>query len=218
MHARFPCALLKMADSSSSSSPAAKKRRLSLSLRRKETKLPSTSRFTVASTTDVAKAAEGVVPENTARVNAWALKNFELWVKATGEANPSDPVPQDILHSNDPVLVCKWLCKFVLETRQESGKPYPPKSLYSILCGLYRVCRSNGVEFNFLDKKDARFASLHKTMDSVCSNLHAQAIGASTCSAMPVSIEDENALLDRGVLAMDNPSSWCFILLEFIVL
>ena len=90
------------------------------------------SQFVVASDADVVKAAEGVIPENTSRVNAWGLRNFEEWMKATSKATPSEPVPQDLLHCNNPVIVSKWLCKFILENRQESGKPYPPKSLYSV--------------------------------------------------------------------------------------
>ena len=83
------------------------------------------------------KAAEGVVPENASRVNAWGLINFEEWMKETGKATSSEPVPQDLLHCNDPVIVSKWLCKFILETRQESGKPYPPKSI--CVYSLYRM-------------------------------------------------------------------------------
>ena len=83
------------------------------------------------------KAAEGVVPENASRVNAWGLINFEEWMKETGKATSSEPVPQDLLHCNDPVIVSKWLCKFILETRQESGKPYPPKSI----CVVCIVCQ-----------------------------------------------------------------------------
>ena len=51
----------------------------------------------------------------------------------TGKATSSEPVPGDLLHYSDPVTVSKWLCKFILETRQESGKPYPPKS-FCIVC------------------------------------------------------------------------------------
>ena len=102
-------------------------------------------RFVVVSDTDVEKAAKGVVPDNTLRSNAWARRNVEEWAQIRSVANPSDAVPEDLLSLNDPDLVCKWLCKFVLETYQESGKHYPPKSLYSILCGLQRISYFNGV-------------------------------------------------------------------------
>ena len=95
----------------------------------------------------------GVAPDNTVCSNAWARRNVKQWARSRSAANPSDAVAE-LLSLNDPYVVCKWLCKFMLETCQESGKPYPPKSLYSILCGLQCTSHSNGVRFNFLDKKD----------------------------------------------------------------
>ena len=92
----------------------------------------------VASDADVIKAAEGVDPDNTSRVNAWGLRNFDKWMMETGKATSSEPVPEDLLHYNDPVIVSKWLCKFILETRQESGKPYPPKS-FCVVCIVCQV-------------------------------------------------------------------------------
>ena len=186
-----------------------KKPRLPLSLKRNSSsKKPTSSlRFALASDADAEKAAKGVVPDNTVHSNAWAWRNVEEWARIRNAANPSDAVPEELLSLNDPDVVCKWLCKFVLETRQGSGKPYPPKSLYSILCGLQHVNHSNGVRFNFLDKEDLRFTELHKTLDTVFSDLHSQGIGASTTSAPVVSVKDEDVLLDEKVMSMDDPAS-----------
>ena len=134
-----------------------KKKCLSLSLQdRKNRKRkndndeePSASRFAFTTDEDAKNAAKGVIPESTKRVNSWALKTFEDWIVARNANNPGDPVPNNLLMpSTTPDCVCKWLSRFVLEVRQSSGKPYPPKSLHSVLCGLYRVSRSNGVTFN----------------------------------------------------------------------
>ena len=81
-----------------------------------------------------------------------------------------------------------------METRQDNGKPYPPRSIYLLPCGLYRVCKGNGVPFNFLDKADSRFRDLHNTLDTVFSTLHAQGVGADKKSAPAISIEDEDLL------------------------
>ena len=62
---------------------------------------------------------------------------LDKWMKETGKATSSEPVPQNLLHCNT-VLVSKWLCKFILETRQESGKPYPLKS-FCVVCILCQV-------------------------------------------------------------------------------
>ena len=34
-----------------------------------------------------------------------------------------------------------------METRQASGKLYPPKSIYALLCGLLRIVHSNGTKY-----------------------------------------------------------------------
>ena len=111
-------------------------------------------------------------------------------MKSRSVTVPDDPVPIALLRCMDPELVSKWLCKYIMETRQDSGSPYPPKILYSLLCGLLRISRANCVAFNFLDRSDIRFQEFHKTLDSVCSSLHTQGIGAKTNSASVISYED----------------------------
>ena len=78
------------------------------------------SRIVVASDADVIEAADGVVPENASTSERVVLRNFDKWMKETGMATSSEPVPQDLLHCN-PVIVSKRLCKFILETRQRAG-------------------------------------------------------------------------------------------------
>ena len=133
--------------SSEENPPPSKKRRISLSLKRKET---TEERFPVVEEKELEEASKGVVPLNTKKNNTWAIQNFNEWALSRNSRSPDDPVPEDLLSSNDADVMCKWLCLFVMETRQKSGCPYPPSSLYSILCGLYRVCHSNGVKFYFL--------------------------------------------------------------------
>lgn len=120
------------------------------------------------------------------------MNNFTEWTRS--KALSSEPVPEDILSSCDAALVTKWLCLFVLETRQESGKRYPPKTLYMLLCGLYRISKSNGVPFNFLDKGDSRFRELHNTLDTAFSTLHAEGVGAEKKSAAVITLEDEELM------------------------
>ena len=49
----------------------------------------------------------GVIPDNTAKNNRWALNNFAEWTKS--RASSSEPVPEGILSSCDAELVTKWL-------------------------------------------------------------------------------------------------------------
>ena len=168
-----------------------KKGRVSLSLRGKQ-KQPIHQRFCQADDGDLEAASRGVVPTNTSRNNRWALNIYSKWKKS--RQSSGKPVPESFLSSRDDQLLCKWLCRFAMGTRQENGKPYPPRSIYLLLCGLYRVCKGNGVPFNFLDKADSRFRDLHNTLDTVFSTLHAQGVGADKKSAPAISIEDEDLL------------------------
>ena len=106
-----------------------------------------------------------------------------------------------------------------METRQEAGKAYPSKSLYSLLCALYRLSCSSGTSLNFLDKTNVRFAEFHRTLDSVCSQLHSHSGGASTNSVAMIPLEDEEALLDK-IMSMEDPISlqnMVFLMLVFTV-
>ena len=87
-----------------------------------------------------------------------------------------------------------------METRQASGKPYPPKSTYALLCVLLRIVHSNGVVHNFLDKSDVRFCVLHQTLDTVISDLHSKGVGAEKKSANVISFEDEELLWKSCVI------------------
>ena len=55
----------------------------------------STGRFALVSDQEIAKLSEGLVPQNTAKMNSWALKNFHDWMKNRNQCNPTDPVRDD---------------------------------------------------------------------------------------------------------------------------
>ena len=199
-----------MAESSNDkeNQPPSKKPRLSLSLkkgRKQDNNNSSFSRFGKVSNSELQEATKGVLPANTKKANTWAIKNFTEWKQARDTDHPDDTVPEKLLCLSDTETVCKWLCRYIMETRQENGQPYPPKSLYSLLCGLYRHSRANGVSFNFMDKGDIRFRDLHYTLDSLFSELHSKGIGASSKGAAVISFEDEELLWEKEVLTFANP-------------
>ena len=75
--------------------------------------------------------------------------------------------------THDADLVCKWFCRFVLETRKTDGTRYPPATLRSL------VSRElNKAPFSVLDKSDARFRDLLHTVDTLTCNLHKEGLGA----------------------------------------
>ena len=73
--------------------PPAKKKRLSLS---KKKKIDSGPRFSLTTDRDVEEASKGVVPVNTERANTWALKNFEAWILNRNAVDSKDPVPGNL--------------------------------------------------------------------------------------------------------------------------
>ena len=67
--------------------------------------------FAFTSEQEIAKLYEGLVPQNTAKMTSWALKNFQDWMRNRNQCNPADPVPDDILQCVDPVVLNNQLPK-----------------------------------------------------------------------------------------------------------
>ena len=67
------------------------------------------------------------------------------------------------------------------------------------------MSRNTGSSLNFMNKSDLRFKDLHRTMDSVCSQLHSEGVGAFKKTAAVISFDDEQLLWDAGLLGLDDP-------------
>ena len=145
------------------------------------------------------KAAGGVVPGNTEANTLWAVRNYNAWVLNRSFVNPSKAVPTDILHSHNPQLVCKWLCRFLMETRKNDGSPYPPASLRSLVCG---VLHKNKAPSSVIDKSDHRFL---KTLDSLSNKLHRQGVGAVKQSAKLIDPKHEDIFWQKALLGYSSP-------------
>ena len=122
-------------------------------------------------------------------------------------AAPDDPVPPNLLSSNDATVLCKWLCCYVQETKKENGLPYPASTLRSLLAALQRTLHSNRVPFNIFDKADMRFRDLHMTLDTVCVALRKEGIGADVKHAAVISLEHEELMWKKGAIGVDSPAS-----------
>ena len=149
---------------------------------------------------------EGYKPANTEKSTNWALRNFEAWKEARVEAE-LDPCPAD-LFSTDSGVLCQWLSRFAAETRTTAGKAYTPSTIYQLLTGLLLHMRDvNPDSANFLDKRDARFSMLHKSLDSLFRELRTKIIGAIVQHAQPFTKEEEQLLWERRVLGTSTPKS-----------
>ena len=81
--------------------PPSKKLKLSLPKKKKalqEATNTETSQFaSLVSEEAFEKAAKGVVPHNTSKNNLWAERTFNAWMEERNKANPSDPVPSNLI-------------------------------------------------------------------------------------------------------------------------
>ena len=186
--------------------PAAKKRKISLSLK-KPLKDNNTSRFASPTKADhFDRAAEGVIPTNTQNSTNWAVRTFQSWVKERNEREVEYKIEPGIFSCNDPERVSFVMLLFVLEVRKADGGKYPPARICNILSGLNREMTKNKVQFSVMDKTDRRFRELHLTLDSVCSELHRSGVGTSRNSARVISAEHEALFWEKGALGSTSPT------------
>jgi len=118
---------------------------------------------------------------------------------------PEDPVPLNLVKSQDAELACKTLCKFVLETRNGSGQPYPPSIIRSLLSGLNCSFKENKAPFSVMSKEDRQFCDLHLTLDTVTSEWNG--VGVKQKHVSILLNEDEGTLWATGALGTSTLSS-----------
>ena len=102
-------------------------------------------------------------------------------------------------------MAYQWLSKFILEVRRRDGKPYPPQTLYSIICGLMRYVRELRPDINFFS--GSHFAGLKRTLDAEMKRLRSLGLGVQKRQAEPISVSEENILWDKGLLGSNSPQT-----------
>ena len=138
-----------------------KKKRLSLAL-------PNKRRFGNVSIDKLDKMTTYVMPKNSAASSEWALENLKEWCSGYN-SRYHDMCPQEIL-----IPYCskenlnKWLSTFAVKTRNHQGKPYPPKTIYSYLCGILHEMRNTNPVLN---KEDSEISTFHTTLDNLLKSL-----------------------------------------------
>ena len=109
--------------------PPMKKGKLSLNKGKRKVLSPSAD--------EIEQQSKGFIPKYTSRSTEWAYITFQQWLQHRNKLPNIDKVyPQDILDkTHDVDILCGCLQRFVSEARSD-GSPYPPRTLYQILCGL----------------------------------------------------------------------------------
>ena len=108
------------------------------------------------------------------------------------------------------VMLNRWLTKFVLEgTRRTDGRPYPPDTIYALLCGLYCYIQSLFGEAvpNFLSRKNLAFRKLNAATDRHYRELRASGEDTEKKSAQPLTEEEVERLWSLGILGSDSPKA-----------
>ena len=184
--------------------PKQKKKCLSL----KKGKKSVEERFKMSSSPEIAKAKKGFVPANTKRSTNWAVRTFETWRRQRNAQRPKSICPDDILLQDDTAALCHWLCVFCKEARREDGEPYTPRSITQLLSGIQRHIReTKQCGITVLDGKNPDFLPLHRLLDTLFRELHAQGVGASRRQSAVLSQEDEERLWASGVVGVEKPES-----------
>ena len=116
--------------------------------------------------------------------------------------------PEILFFSCEAVALSKWLSLFVVEARKKDGSRYPSKTLTLLLCGLKRyMTKVNPCVPNFLDEKDARFAGLRETRDTVAHQLREEGVGAAVKHTKVISSKEESLLWSQGSLGVTSPTA-----------
>ena len=77
------------------------------------------------------------VCKNMAQSNVWAMRTFQAWMMPQNGSHCGDKCPDNILSTDDPDLLQKWLIRFLIEAKKANGEQYNPCSLQQLLCGLH---------------------------------------------------------------------------------
>ena len=118
--------------------PQKKKRRLSLSQKKSNDEVEKNigSWWNFIREEEQSSLATNFVPKNTASSTKWALSNFMEWKASLNETFCEDTekqVPDDILETSSPEVICMWFGLYVDETQKLDGSCYSPETIYLLL-------------------------------------------------------------------------------------
>ena len=139
------------------------------------------------------------------KVNArWAVNNFNAWQRDYNTRHPGKPCPDDLLLSNSASDVASWLEKYVLSTRKRTREPYPPKTVYLLLCGLQRYMKKV-CAMNIFDRDDPDFKCLYYTCENNFRELHADGVDSQSRPTEVLTPSGKEKLWETGIFSVETP-------------
>ena len=143
-------------------------------------------------------------PTKTKEQTEWAVKVWKEWALSRNTRFLSDKQPFSTTFCELTVSEMDfWLSRFVLEVRKRNGDPYPPNTLYQLICGLQHQLREHGCA----DVKLFDNPSLHGfrfTLDGKMKRLNGTGNYMTKKQAQPITKEQENRLWELGLLGDHN--------------
>ena len=110
------------------------------------------SRFgPLVSEEDILKKIHGAIPKSTKNSTKWAVNVWNEWVanRKSQVALPCDIPPSLVNITN--VHLSHWMCRMVMEVRNQKGEEYSCVSLYGLCAGIQRFVREDRMKTNNID-------------------------------------------------------------------
>ena len=144
---------------------------------------------------DLARAIEERIPDKTKKTTQWAYSVWQSWCEVRCVTQPLREMPVSDIDQH--------LSRFIMEARRQNGSPYPPKTLYQLVCGLQRYLRESArPEVAIFDDKNPTFDTSRKVLDARMKKLTSEGVGTVTRSAQPLSPEHEGILWSKGLFSI----------------
>ena len=142
-------------------------------------------------------------PLNTEYSTNWSVRNFNDWKcqRSITHSSESKAIPENLLESGSVDQLCHWQSLYVVKTRNKHSRPYPPKTLYQLLTGIYHHALTiNPYTPNFLNKNRA-FRKVH-VVNNHFKVLRKKGVGSDSKHSEIITKKEENKLWESGILGL----------------
>ncbi|XP_070543704.1 uncharacterized protein KIAA1958-like [Ptychodera flava] len=192
----------------------------------KLTKAQELSRFAEpVGAEELAEIQRSRVPRNTTKSTNWGVNVWDSWGRNRNQCITNSGVKSSEMYTLVPALardieaseLCFWLCRFVVEVRQQCGSQYPSQSLRVLCSGIQRYLRDEcrRPDLAFMDTNRGEFQDFHHTIDGVMKKTDRSGIGAEKRQAQPFTREDEGQLWDK-VFSIDNAQNLSYAVYFYV--